>query len=87
MPIYEYKCKKCGSTKDKFNRMVDHKKGPRCCGKVMGQHYGNYYVVGDIQPYLEENIGDKPVVVKSKKHREQLMKENGVYEKVGKNWI
>ena len=87
MPVYEYQCTKCGKKKDKFNRIDDHKKGPKSCKKVMRQFFGNYHVIGDLEPYVDENIGESPVVVKSRKHREQLMRQFGSYEKVGKGWI
>ena len=87
MPIYEYKCAKCGKIEDKFNPMAEHKNGPICCDEQMKQHFSSYYVIGDIEPYVDENIGDGHTVVKSRKHREKLMKEHGVYEKVGKGWI
>lgn len=87
MPVYEYQCEKCGKRQDKINRIEDHKNGPECCGAVMRQHFGSYHVIGDIQPYVDENIGDRPIVVKSRKHREKLMKQFGSYEKVGKGWV
>ena len=59
---------------------------PLCCEKEMKQRLGNYYVIGDIEPYLDENIGQEPTWVKSKQHRKKLMKEFGVEEKYGKGW-
>ncbi len=87
MPIYEYKCPECGQIHEKFNKMANHKNGPNCCGKPTKQYYGSYYVVGDFEPYLDENLGPKPVYVKSKQHRKELMKQNGLDEKFGKGWI
>lgn len=87
MPIYVYKCSKCGQIHEDFRKMEDRKEGPECCGEKTRQHYGNYHVIGDIKPYLDENISDKPVWVKSRQHREQLIKENKVVELYGKNWV
>ena len=46
----------------------------------------SYSVIGDLEPYLDANLSDRPVWVRSKRHREQLMRENGVTEKYGKGW-
>lgn len=43
-----------------------------------------YFVHGDIEPYLDTEIGDKPTWIKSKKHRLQVCKESGVSIKYGK---
>lgn len=87
MPTYSYKCKTCGKQQDKFNRIADHKNGPECCGAIMVQILTTAYVHGDFEPYVDHNIGPDPVVVKSKQHRRQLMKQNNVDEKVGKGWV
>lgn len=85
--IYECRCELCLKTEDIVRSVADRDKDlPICCGKVMKRVISRYNVVGDLDPYLDENLGDKPVWVKSKKHRERLMKEHGVYEKFGKGW-
>lgn len=85
MPNYDFRCESCQKQEEVFMRIADYK-APECCGKKMNQVLGNYSVVKDVDPYLDENIADKPVWVKSKQHRKQLMKEHGVYEKFGKGW-
>ena len=87
MPLYSYKCKQCGKIKDKHNRIDDHKNGPECCGEIMRQVLGLNFVHGDFQPYVDHNLGPQPVVVKSKQHRRQLMKQHNVDEKIGKGWV
>ena len=66
-------------------KLADYKK-PDCCGQPMKQILGNYHVIGDLEPYLDENIGSEPTWVNSKRHRRQLMQELGVQEKYGKKW-
>lgn len=85
MPFYDFKCEKCGEKKEEFMKMADYHR-PICCGSQMQRLY-NYHVVRDLQPYLDENISHDAQWVKSKKHRKQLMKENGVSEKFGKGWF
>lgn len=86
MPTYQFACEVCKKDEEVFMRLADYK-APDCCGQKMKQVLGNYHVVKDIEPYLDENLGDQPVYVKSKKHRKQLMKEHGVMEKYGKGWV
>lgn len=47
--------------------------------KVIGGHR----VIGDLEPYYDDNLES---AVKSRKHRADLMKRRGVYEKFGKGW-
>lgn len=85
--IYECKCDECGRLEDIVRSVDDRDKDlPYCCSKQMRRIISGYRVVSDLEPYLDENLGEKPVWVKSKKHRERLMKEAGVYEKFGKGW-
>ena len=87
MPIYEYACKKCGKREEKINTISCHASGPICCDETMRQVYGSYYVHSDFKPYVDHNMGEKPVVVKSKQHRKQLMKKHNVTESIGKGWV
>ena len=36
------------------------------------------YIIGDIEPYLDENLEQNPIPVKSRQHRTQLLKEKGL---------
>ena len=36
------------------------------------------YIIPDIEPYVDENVGQRPVWVKSRQHRTQLLKERGL---------
>lgn len=85
MPLYSYKCD-CGYTGDHWNKMDEYEPCPKC-SVPMKRVLGGFRVIGDIDPYMDENLGTTPVLVKSKKHREQLMKQHNVSEKFGKGWI
>ena len=85
-PTYDFQCDSCHKQEEVLMKLADYKP-PECCGQKMKQVIGNYHVVPDLEPYLDENIGKEPTWVKSKKHRRQLMKENGVMEKYGKGWV
>lgn len=86
MPHYDFSCPICGKTQEVFMRIADYR-APICCGGPTNPVLGNYSVIKDFQPYLDKNITDQPVLVKSKKHRQQLMKQYGVTEKIGKGWF
>ena len=85
MPTYDFKCDSCGKQEAIFMKLADYK-APDCCGQKMKQIIG-CAIVKDVEPYLDENLADKPVWVKSKRHRKQLMKEHGVSESYGKGWV
>jgi len=36
------------------------------------------HIIPDIEPYLDENMGDKPIVVRSRRHKNQLLRERGL---------
>ncbi len=36
------------------------------------------YIIGDIEPYLDDNMAHNPIHVKSRQHRTQLLKEKGL---------
>ena len=84
-PTYDFHCDACKKEQEVFMKMSEFQV-PLCCDKEMKQRLGNYSVIGDIEPYMDQHLGAEPVWVKSKKHREKLMKEYGVQEKFGKGW-
>lgn len=82
--LYTYECS-CGETRDEFRSVAARNDPLTCrCGKQMVKWLGGHRVIGDIKPYYDENL---QAYVKSRQHRKQLMKEQGVSEKVGKGWI
>ena len=36
------------------------------------------HIIPDIEPYFDENMGHEPVFVKSRRHKNQLLKERGL---------
>lgn len=87
MPIYTCECKS-GHRQDYHSSVEERNKTPKCetCGSETKKVISNYAVVPDLEPYLDEHIGSEPVWVKSKQHRQRLLKENGLSEKFGKGW-
>ncbi len=84
MPIYSYACEDCGGEQDEYRSVADRNNCPECklCKKPTVKIIAGYAVVGDMD-YYDENLG---VHINSRKHRERVMKEQGVTEKFGMNW-
>ncbi len=83
--IYPFVCETCGKNEELWMKVSEYKR-PSCCGKEMKRIFSSA-VVSDLVPYLDENIGTEPTWVKSKQHKKQLLRDNGVSEKYGKGWI
>lgn len=83
MPLYEWACS-CGKTRDEFRSVATRNDPLTCeCGKPMERIIGGYSVVPDLQPYYDDNL---QAHIRSKQHRKQVMREQGVSEKFGSNW-
>lgn len=86
MPIYDYKCSDCDLEQERYEK-IDALEVRCSCGGVMRRKITTRYAVhGDVKPYIDENIAKNPVLVKNRRHREQLMKENGLSESYGRGW-
>ena len=85
MPLYDYECQVCGAAKAEFRSVATRNECPGCdlCKAPMVKIISGYAVHGDMD-YFDENLG---VQIKSRKHRERVMKEQGVTEKFGQNWV
>jgi putative FmdB family regulatory protein len=85
MPLYEYECPDCQAVKDEFRTVEQRNDAPTCeCGTVTQKIISGYRVIGDLEPYYDDNL---EAVVKSKQHRREVMREKGVSEKFGTNWM
>lgn len=87
MPLYTCRCKTCSKEQDYYASMAECHDTPTCeCGSTTEKIISSYSVVGDLEPYLDQNLGEKPVWVKSKQHRAELMRRANVSEIYGKGW-
>ena len=80
MPIYDYECPNCGKVMDVWAHIDDQEK-LHFCGNWMKRLISLANINPDFQPYLDENLGQDPVYVKSRQHRKQLMSERGLVDK------
>lgn len=84
MPIYSYECPDCAAVKDEFRRIDERNDPVACeCGASMNKLIGGHRVIGDMEPYYDENLQTH---IKSRQHRRDVMREQGVSEAYGKNW-
>lgn len=83
--LYTYSCDECGALKDEFRKLEERNDCPECdlCRKAMKKIISGYRVIGDFAPYWDDNL---QTGIKSKQHRKQVMREQGVTEKFGKGW-
>lgn len=86
MPLYDFKCRECRTVTDRFASIDTREVRCECGGTAERIISTSYRVHGDIEPYVDENITDKPVLVKSKKHRARLLEKYGLIERIGKGW-
>lgn len=86
MPLYDYKCRDCGEVFERFARISATTHKCDCGGLADRMISRSHNVHGDLEPYWDENMGEKPVFVKSKKHRRRLLEERGLTEMIGKGW-
>ena len=82
--LYSYQCSGCGAIREEFRSVAARNDPLTCsCGQPMAKMLGGHRVIGDMKPYYDENL---QAYVKSRQHRKQLMKEQGVSEAYGKKW-
>lgn len=86
MPIYDYRCNHCGrEDKDVFAKMDEVEISCKTCGKMSDRLISvSYRVIPDLEPYFDVNLDSH---IKSRRHRESVMKDKGVSEKFGKGWF
>lgn len=83
MPIYEYECKKCGHNEERVynvDKKPEYLDCPKCRIKraLVSIISVPQAMRPDWEPYWDENMGDKPVLVKSRQHRRELKKKRGL---------
>ena len=84
MPTYEYQCADCQQITEAWRRVDDRNNCPACeCGGETKKIVSGYKVHADMEPYYDENL---QTYIKGKQHRQQVMKEQGVFENYGQNW-
>jgi len=80
MPLYDYRCLKCGKEFEQFSK-IDNRLEVKCsCGGkteiLMSTVHKDWF-----RPGYWEDFDDKPIYVSSKNHLKRLCREYGVYSR------
>ncbi len=86
MPLYDFKCRKCGLVTEQFARM-DERTGLCSCGAETERQISRHYVIDDIDVVTEDLYPNKSVHITSRRQLRNLLREHGVVERYGKGWI
>lgn len=77
IPLYDFECKDHGIKENVWAKMDE---AVKCdCGKVMERLITATRIQGDIEPYVEYNMGHEPVYIKSRQHYYQELKKRGLH--------
>ena len=87
MPIYEYRCRKCGRTDEKFESMSGEHKRRKCeCGYMADRIYNPPCLITDTS-FCMTGVRDKRLdneVIEGRKHWNKKVEEKG-YMEIGVN--
>lgn len=79
MPLYDWDCPTCGKVENVAAGMLERKKTCPVCASLMTRRFSfNVNISPDYEPYMDENLGPEPILVKSRQHRRELMRERGL---------
>jgi len=82
MPRYDYHCPSCDKTEERFERMGDTLVECTCGNGLMVRQFSPPMAIHcDLEPYFDENLGAGGAWVKSKQHKRQLLKQEGLEQK------
>jgi putative FmdB family regulatory protein len=83
--IYEYRCEDCREITEAYRTVADRENCPPCeCGGQTKKIISGYHVHGDMEPYYDDNL---QTYIRGKQHRQQVMKEQGLFENYGQGWF
>jgi len=80
MPIYEFECDSCKVITEKIysiNKKPELIQCPNCLD-VARSIIGSGADRKEWNSYVDDNLGDNPVLVESREHRKELMKKAGL---------
>ena len=82
---YDYRCLTCDEVMEALRDVDKRNDCPDCdCGGKTKKIISTYKVHGDLEPYFDETLDTH---IQSKKHRQVVMKEQGVSENFGQGWF
>ncbi len=78
MPLYDYECPTCGVFLDIWAGIDETDLQCGECHHPMTRLISATRINPDIEPYLEHNMGDNPVWIKSRQHYYEEMSARGL---------
>lgn len=80
MPIYEFECENCGAREEIISSIEDKPEIIGCKECYCNANSIISFTANrkEWNPYIDDNLGDEPVLVKSREHRRELMKKAGL---------
>jgi len=80
MPIYDFNCPQCGKVDDVYSKM-DEREKVHSCGSTMTRLLSMQVNCNpDLQPYLDDNLGENPVYIRSRRHQRDELKRRGLVQ-------
>jgi len=87
MPLYDYRCRSCGRQEERIAKIDETELTCDCGGSQDRQLHGRFGIImgaAGAHGYYDENLG---VHIRTNTHRREVMREQGVEEKIGKGWV
>lgn len=82
--LYSYQCRACEQITDAYRSVAKRNDCPKCeCGGDTDKIISAYRAISDLEPYYDDNLQTQ---IRSKQHRKQVMREQGVSEGYGRGW-
>lgn len=82
MPEYKYRCPFCSTEYVRHSLISEHKARIKCgqCGAFAEQVFDAVTLRTDIKPFVTDHITGDPVVVGSRRERDEFLSRHGLYE-------
>lgn len=80
--VYDYACPECGKTFEGYNRVANRATHVCDCGATALLKFSikPIQVTPVIHEFVERHFGPKPVLVRGRTHKRQLLKELGLVQ-------
>lgn len=87
MPLYLYSCPLCGEVDNVWAGVNEMRKVHDECGKTMKRLISPTRINPDIQPYIDTEMSWEGTHIRSRRHRDEVLKEKGLYAKTNNRWV
>lgn len=82
MAIYDYQCAVCGLIPDVIAHIADEQIVCPTCGAFARRLFSPpSAIICDIDPYVDENLGQGGMYITSRQHKREVLKRSGLVQK------